>query len=459
MTNNDRPAGDYADEGARYAAIVENSFDAIVSKDLNGIVRTWNRAAEKIFGWTAEEIVGQSIRRIIPADRQHEEDEILARVSAGETVPKFETIRQHKDGRPVAVAVTVSPLRDRTGAIIGASKIAHDISETLDVRTRLEDSERMFRSLANNIPQLAWITDADGYIFWYNDRWYDYTGTTLDEMKGWGWTKVHHPDHVERVKARFQKSLDAGQDWEDTFPLRGKDGEYRWFLSRAQAVLDPQGRVWRWFGTNTDITAERENEQQIRLLMGEVNHRAKNMIAVVQALVSRTVGQQYSESLSQRLQALGRNQDLLLRRNWGGTPLGELLSSQLATVADLVGSRMLLGGDLDILLSPSAAETLGLAIHELATNASKYGALSDAKGIVRIDCVVDRGAGTLSVGWQEQGGPAVNPPAKSGFGTVMIDRNPKVSLGAQVELGYPSTGFFWRMTAPLDRVQLSSGAG
>ncbi|MGC4033781.1 MAG: ATP-binding protein [Tepidisphaeraceae bacterium] len=99
---------------------------------------------------------------------------------------------------------------------------------------------------------------------WYNQRWFDFTGTTLTAMKGWGWRNVHHPDHVERVAEGFKQSIAAGTDWEDTFPLRGHDGEYRWFLSRAKPIKDKKGRVLRWFGTNTDVTEAREIEEALR---------------------------------------------------------------------------------------------------------------------------------------------------------------------------------------------------
>ena len=124
--------------------------------------------------------------------------------------------------------------------------------------------ERQFRTLANSISQLAWMADEKGYIFWYNDRWYDYTGTTLEEMKGWGWQKVHHPDEVDRVVERIKVAFTTGEPWEDTFPLRSKTGEYRWFLSRALPIFDAEGKVARWFGTNTDITEQRELAQALR---------------------------------------------------------------------------------------------------------------------------------------------------------------------------------------------------
>src|SRR6476659_9440272 len=127
-----------------------------------------------------------------------------------------------------------------------------------------ETREQQFRTLANSIPQLAWMADHEGYIFWYNDRWYDYTGTTLEEMQGWGWQKVHHPEEVGRVVERIKVAFGTGEAWEDTFPLRSKGGEYRWFLSRALPIKDAEGKVVRWFGTNTDITEQRELERALR---------------------------------------------------------------------------------------------------------------------------------------------------------------------------------------------------
>ena len=143
----------------------------------------------------------------------------------------------------------------QTQSAVGQDRTAAE----LQIRTEFD-----FYTLANSIPQLAWMADAAGYIFWYNQRWYDFTGTTLEEMQGWGWQKVHHPEEVGRVVERIQRAFATGEPWEDTFPLRGKDGEYRWFLSRALPIRDAEGRVVRWFGTNTDVTEERQKEQALR---------------------------------------------------------------------------------------------------------------------------------------------------------------------------------------------------
>jgi PAS domain S-box-containing protein len=146
-----------------------------------------------------------------------------------------------------------------------------------DAADSLENERAQFHALADNIAQLAWMTDAEGWIYWYNRRWYEYTGTTLLEMRGWGWKSVHHPDHVERVERKFRAHIAAGEPWEDTFPLRGGDGSYRWFLSRAFPLRGPDGAIVRWFGTNTDVTEQLEAQDALR----EAHRRKDEFIATL----------------------------------------------------------------------------------------------------------------------------------------------------------------------------------
>jgi PAS domain S-box-containing protein len=151
-------------------------------------------------------------------------------------------------------------LYDEAGRPLRLVGVSTDVTEQQEAEQALREREEEFRTLANSIPQLAWMTDAEGAINWYNQRWYDYTGTTFEQMRGWGWQSVHHPDHVDRVREKFVRAVAAGEAWEDTFPLRGADGRYRWFLSRALPIRDAAGRVTRWFGTNTDVTERLEIE-------------------------------------------------------------------------------------------------------------------------------------------------------------------------------------------------------
>ncbi len=136
--------------------------------------------------------------------------------------------------------------------------------ELANAEAALRASEAKFRDLADNISQFAWMADAAGSIVWYNQRWFEFTGTSLEEMKDWGWKSVQHPAHLERVIRHWQECLALGLVWEDTFPLRSKEGEYRWFQSRAQPIRDEAGNIVRWFGTNTEITETKQTEAALR---------------------------------------------------------------------------------------------------------------------------------------------------------------------------------------------------
>lgn len=438
-------------DGAWLSAIIQSANIAIVSKTLDGVVTGWNPAAEQLFGYSAAEAIGRSIRLIVPERLQSEEDSILASIKRGEKVEHFETQRVRKDGREISISVTVSPIIGPDGAIVGASKIARDISKELEARHRLVESEERFRTLADNISQFAWMADAKGSIFWYNKRWFDYTGTTLEEMRGWGWRAVHHPDHVERVAERIQYSWDTGELWEDTFPLRGADGEYRWFLSRAVPIRDDAGKIVRWFGTNTDITEQKDREEQIRFLIGEVNHRAKNMLALVQAVARQTAGEhnaEFVDNFGKRLDALGASQNLLLGSGWKGANIESLVESQLGHFKDLIGARILVSGE-PVKLSGSAAQALGMALHELATNAGKYGALSNDTGRVEIAWRLlnqeDGQPPRLEISWRESGGPPVTPPTRRGFGSKVIDRMCRTAFAGAVTLDFKPEGLQWTL--------------
>ncbi|MEQ8765484.1 MAG: PAS domain S-box protein [Planctomycetota bacterium] len=168
---------------------------------------------------------------------------------------------------------------------VGASA---DITDRRRIEDELRDSEERFRTLSDNIPQLAWMAQGDGWIFWYNQRWFEYTGTTLEQMKGWGWRSVHHPDHVDRVVEKVSHHFATGEVWEDTFPIRGADGEFRWFLSRAIPIRDEEGKVVRWFGTNTDVTEQLEAERRLMdadrqkdEFLAMLGHELRNPLAAI----------------------------------------------------------------------------------------------------------------------------------------------------------------------------------
>jgi len=164
-------------------------------------------------------------------------------------------------------------------------RLNHELEQrVLDRTEELRESEIQFRTLANSIPQLAWMAKPDGDVFWYNQRWYDYTGSTFEEMTSSGWQSVCHPEHLERIVSGMHFSRETASDWEDTFPMRGRDGEYRWFLCRAVPIHDSHGKVVRWFGTSTDVSRQRADQEQIRRLNDELRQRLAELETIMHVL-------------------------------------------------------------------------------------------------------------------------------------------------------------------------------
>jgi PAS domain S-box-containing protein len=161
--------------------------------------------------------------------------------------------------------------------------VTQNITSQKEARLQVEKAEQRFRLISDNISQLAWMADAEGSIFWYNQRWFDFTGTTLEQMYGWGWQKVHHPDHVNRVVEKISRSFKSGEDWEDLFPLRGIDGKYHWFLSRAVPVKNDAGEVLHWFGTNTDVTEQHQLEERKDEFLSIASHELKTPVTSLKA--------------------------------------------------------------------------------------------------------------------------------------------------------------------------------
>ena len=439
-----------------------------------------------------------------------------------------------------------------------------------------------FRLLADNIPTLCWIGNGDGYIVWYNRRWHEYCGTTPEEMEGWGWQSVHHPELLPKVMERWVKSVATGEPFEMTFPLRGADGLFRPFLTRVQPVRDASGEVVRWFGVNTeisqqvaaedrlkaseerfrrifeqtsdlvitadleqvitdcnpaaaeavglsrseaigrkisdfispedfnrttemlrhkldrggttqydvrvrndagdwlqweinsgltfddngkpvglhvvgrDVTERKRLERHQQLLVSELNHRVKNTLSIVQSLAHQTFRKAASpaEAISRyegRLEALAAAHNLLTRENWDSALIGEVIAQALAPFCQ--DGRCEISGP-RLRLPPQTAVSLTLAVHELATNASKYGALSSSGGRVSIEWTVE--GDQMELLWREREGPAVAPPANAGFGTRMIKRLLAGEFGGKVDLDFAPDGVVCRVSAPVPQLDEAS---
>lgn len=439
------------------AAIVESSDDAIVSKTLEGTITSWNPAAERLFGYAAEEVIGRPIAILAPPDRENEMPAILERIRRGGKVRHFETVRRHKDGSLIDISLTVSPIRDPMGQIIGASKIARDITARRRAEQALQESEARFRGLANTVPDIVWTAAPDGTITFVNDRWFLFCGVqpegTLRE-----WPKpVLHPDDREHCLEQWNQALQNAIEYESEARIQRYDGEYRWFLIRAVPVRDNGGRVTAWFGATTDIHDRRQAEEHQRLLSAELTHRVKNTLTVVQVLLERSAARATSvegclEEFRGRLQALSAAHSTAVagNGNWIGlAPLAQCVLEPYFHDTDRIHLNVR-----DLQLDTDMAQTLALALHELATNAAKYGALSSPTG--RVALAADLHAADddveLRIIWQESGGPAVEPPAVAGFGTIMLNQAIEYQHAGRAELDWRKEGLVCRLALPLGKL-------
>lgn len=245
-------------------SVFENSPDCVKILGLDGRVLEMNEAGCRLMDIDDFCAVrGEQWSDLWPPGNRAAVRAACAEARDGE-VSRFQGFCPTAKGAPKYWDVSVAAVPSAAGTPHRLIAVSRDVTEQRRAEERVRESEERFRQLAESIPQLAWMTDADGSIFWYNQRWYDYTGAALEDMKGWGWQSVHDPDELPRVVARWKTALAAGEPWEDTFPLRGADGAFRWHLSRARPFRDATGAIVRWFGTNTDITAQREMEQSLR---------------------------------------------------------------------------------------------------------------------------------------------------------------------------------------------------
>ncbi len=314
------------------------------------------------------------------------------------------------------------PRFTRTGEFRGLVGISADISDRKAAEFAVWEGKERFRTLADNISQLAWMADGKGWIFWYNKRWFDYTGTDLAEMEGWGWQKVHHPDHVDRVVQKVSYCFATGTTWEDTFPLRSKEGEYRWFLSRAVPIRDAEGNVVRWFGTNTDVTEQLVAEQ--RLLEADrrkddflamLGHELRNPLAAIRSATELLrLSQSGNERLERAVGVLNRQSTHMAKLVHGLLDVSRITRGKLQTekqkmdlvsvlrdvCSDLSGEAEQKTVDLQLQVSADRVIVFGdparltQVFHNLVSNGIKF---TDAGGTVRIVARVDETSALVQV--------------------------------------------------------------
>jgi PAS domain S-box-containing protein len=284
------------------AAIVDSSADAIIGKNLDSIITSWNPGAERMFGYSAAEMVGTSTERLIPLERACEEQRLLDQVKRGLHVDQFETVRICKDRSCVDVSVTMSPIRNSAGEIIAASHIARDVSERNRGQRALEESEARFRQLADSMPDVVWASSPDGVIDYYNHRWFERTGQLENAGCVQDWTAFVHPDDLASSVATWNRSLETGAPRCVDYRLfDARSGAYRWHLGQAVAVHNESGAIVRWYGTETDVhalkTAQADLESSHKTLEQRVQDRTVELAAANEELEA------FSYSVSHDLRA------------------------------------------------------------------------------------------------------------------------------------------------------------
>ena len=311
----------------QFKTITDSNVIGVMQYRYDGSIVKVNDAFLRMLGYSREDFErdGLSWRDLTPPEWNEVDRKSLDVLQSAGSVEAFEKEYLRKDGSRLPVYLGAANYQGNREE--GIAYIL-DISEIRKAQSALKESEVQFRTLAENIPQLAWMAGSDGSIFWYNNRWFAYTGTTLDDMKGWGWEKVHHPDFLQAVKAKFRAHIVEQQTpWEDLFPLRSAEGEYRWFLSRAVPIRDQHGQIVRWFGTNTDITIQREAEEALEAanrrkdeFLAMLAHELRNPLAPISTAANlltvaspdKNTIKKYSEIISRQVRHMTELVDDLL---------------------------------------------------------------------------------------------------------------------------------------------------
>lgn len=273
--------------------------------------------------------------------------------------------------------------------------------------------------------------------------------------------KVHPEDAPEQDRILRETVSNCSESARDFRIKRGDDGRLRHLRAVEVARAGPDG-ITEWIvGTNLDVTDQKNRESHVQLLLGEINHRAKNLLAVVLSVAKRTQGTNHAEfmkNFAARIQSLAAGQDLLVEKEWRGVEIHELIRAQLSHYRDLIGSRILISGD-DLALSSSAVQAIGMTIHELVTNAGKYGALSDDCGRINLNWHLEGAAADRFVmTWVETDGPPVTAPTRKGFGSTVTGEMVRMSLDAEIESDFAPSGFSWKLTCAIDEIIEQAGS-
>jgi PAS domain S-box-containing protein len=435
---------------SRARATFENAAVGISHVAPDGRFLRFNEALCRILGWPADELITKTVRDITHPDDLSRELAQLQWLKDGKADSYAMDKRDlRKDGTIFWIRRTVSCVRRGDGSVDYFVSVVEDISAHKRAEEQVYESEALFRNTFENAA--VGIAHLSSNLRWLraNEALCRIIGWPINELVTNSLQDITHPADFEAELAHIQQ-MRAGEIEKYAMEKRylRKDRGFVWTQLTVSCVRKSDRSIDYFVGVVEDISAQKQAEEQVDLLMREARHRTKNILGLVQAVARQTAAsepEEFVERFTERIQALAANQDLLVKSGWQGADVEELVRVQLAHFSDLVGSRIAVRGP-KLRLNAAAAQAVGLAVHELATNASKYGALSTDGGRVDVDWRSD--ARSFAINWTEHGGPPVSPPGRRGFGSTVVESMAKRAVGGEVELDYAPSGFEWHLTCP-----------
>jgi PAS domain S-box-containing protein len=437
------------------ASIVESSNDAIVSTDLDGIVISWNQGAARLFGYSADEAIGNPIGVLLSPGREDEGPEILDRIRCGEKIDHYETVRRRKDGKPIDISLAISPLRNSEGRIVGASNIARDLGD----RRQAEHTAQRLAAIVESSEDAIVAKDLSSIVTHWNRGAERLFGYSADEAMGKPVTILIPPDRQDeepQILARICRGERI--DHYETVRRR-KDGTLVEVSLTVSPIRSLDGKVVGASKIARDITERRRALDRQHLLLREMNHRVKNLFTLAGSIVrlsarSASTPQDLAASVGERLEALARAHELTLTNPADAVETSERAATLHALIGAIVSpyenrsggdeSRVAISG-VDISLAAGSVSALALLVHEFTTNAAKYGALSTPDGRIEIRCFEEGDRFVLI--WKEYGGrPIDGPIGEEGFGTQLTRATAKGQLDGAISRDWAPDGLTIRLS-------------
>ncbi|MCR0981550.1 PAS domain S-box protein [Roseomonas populi] len=443
----------------RFRLTVETALDyAIFVTDEEDRITDWLPGAAAVFGWTAEEAVGQHGGILFtPEDRAARQPEREIEMARADGVAP--NVRWHirKDGSRVFIEGSVRALHDGGGELRGFLKIGRDATERRAAEERLRESEERFRQFGEASSDLIWMRDAPTLAFEYlspafepiygRSREEQLAGNTLER-----WTELIHPDDRELAVQQLLSVRDGARANFEFRIIRPSDNELRWIRNTDFPLLDNAGRVRRLAGIAKDVTEEKASAARLEVLVAELQHRGRNLLGVVSAVAGRTLGHAGDvEHFRSRLQALSRAQGLLSQSGSDTVEVGALVRAELEAYAEAGPPKVVISGP-RVRLTSRQVQNFALALHELTTNAVKYGALKGEAGQLSVHWSVGRtgkGRGSLALEWVETGYEVPPETGRRGYGRELIEKALSYALRARTEYALDAEGVRCRIELPL----------